>query len=100
MAVGLVANAIYVNQQTATASSVHNAHNNRVDFQNMAAQAAAQEKENEVVAVRPTEENQEINPDREHQKNEADQENARSKKEEKKPQKEESKSLHILDIKV
>ncbi len=100
MAVGLVANAIYVNQQTATASSVHNAHNNRVDFQNMAAQAAAQEKENEVVAVRPTEENQEINPDREHQKNEADQENARSKKEEKKPQKEESQPLHILDIKV
>jgi hypothetical protein len=66
----------------------------------MAAQAATQEKENEVVAVRPTEENQEINPDREHQKNEADQENARSKKEEKKPQKEESQPLHILDIKV
>lgn len=100
MAVGLVANVIYVNQQTATASSVHNAHNNRVDFQNMAAQAAAQEKENEVIEVRPTEENQEINPDREHQKNEADQESARSKKEEKKSQKEESQPLHILDIKV
>lgn len=100
MAVGLVANAIYVNQQTATASSVHNAHNNRVDFQNMVAQAAAQEKENEVIEVRPTEDNQEINPDREHQKNEADQESARSKKEEKKPQKEESQPLHILDIKV
>lgn len=100
MAVGLVANTIYVNQQTPSVASVQNAHNNRVDFQNMAAQAAAQEKENEVVEVRPTEENQEINPDREHQKNEADQENARSKKEEKKPQKEESQPLHILDIKV
>ena len=100
MSVGLVGNAIYVNQQTATVSSVHNAHNIRVDFQNMAAQAAAQEKENEVVEVRATEENQEINPDREHQKNEADQENARSKKEEKKSQKEESQPLHILDIKV
>lgn len=100
MAVGLVANAIYVNQQTATVSSIQNAHNNRVDFQNMAAQAAAQEKENEVVEVRPTEENQEVNPDREHQKNEADQESARNKKEEKKAPKEDLPSLHILDIKV
>ncbi|MDK9693514.1 MAG: hypothetical protein OEL19_04605 [Sulfurimonas sp.] len=98
--VGLVANAIYVNQQTATVSSVQNAHNNRVDFQNMAAIAAAQEKENEVVAVRPTEENQEVDADREHQKNEADQENARSKKEQKELQEEELQPLHILDIKV
>jgi len=102
MAVGLVGNAIYVNQQTASVSSLQNAHNNRVEFQNMVAQAAAQEKEKEVLEVRPAEENQEINPDREHEKNEADQETARNKKREKseEEEKESSPPLHILDIKV
>ena len=101
MAIGLVGNAIYVNQQTASVSSLQNAHNNRVEFQNMVAQAAAQEKEKEVIEVRPTEENQEVNPDREHEKNEADQETARNKKR-KQPEeeKESSPPLHILDIKV
>lgn len=98
--VGLVANAIYVNQQTVTVSSVQNAHNNRVDFQNMAAQALMQERESEVMEVRPTEENQQVDADREHQKNEADQESARSKKEQKELQEEELQPLHILDIKV
>jgi hypothetical protein len=103
MAIGLVGNAIYVNQQTASVASIANSHNNRVDFQNMAAQAAAQEKEKEVIEVRPAEEVHKINPEREHQKNEADQENARSEKHEKtdkeEPQENEF-SLHILDIKV
>lgn len=103
MAIGLVGNAIYVNQQTASVASIANSHNNRVDFQNMAAQAAAQEKEKEVIEVRPAEEVHKINPEREHQKNEADQENARSEKREKtaeeEPQENEF-SLHILDIKV
>lgn len=103
MAVGLVANTIYVNQQTASVSSLVNAHNNRIDFQNMAAQAAAQEKEKEVTEVRPTEEVHAIDPNREHEKNEADQETARNKKH-KKPEEEEEKEiyppLHILDIKV
>lgn len=102
MAVGLVGNAIYVNQQTASVSSLQNAHNNRVDFQNMVAQAAAQEKEKEVLEVRPAEETHEIDPDREHNKNEADQETARSKKhkESEEEQKEDEHPLHILDIKV
>lgn len=102
MAVGLVGNAIYVNQQTPSVASVQNAHNNRVDFQNMVAQSIVQEKEEEVAEVRPTEENHEVDPEREHQKNEADQESAR-KKGEKEPADEEPKSqkpLHILDIKV
>ncbi|PNV83145.1 MAG: hypothetical protein C0627_06295 [Sulfurimonas sp.] len=101
MAVGLVGNAIYVNKQTATATSLQNAHNNRVEFQNMVAQAAAQEKEKEVLEVRPAEENHEVNPDREHEKNEADQETARNEKR-KKPEEEEKETppLHILDIKV
>lgn len=101
MAVGLVGNAIYVNQQTATATSLQNAHNNRVEFQNMVAQAAAQEKEKEVLEVRPAEENHEVNPDREHEKNEADQETARNEKRKKTEEEEkETPPLHILDIKV
>ena len=102
MAVGLVGNTIYVNQQTASVASVVNSHNNRVDFQNMAAQAAAQEKEKEVMEVRPTEENHGVDPDREHEKNEADQESARNKKHQKneEEEKENSPPLHILDIKV
>ncbi len=102
MAIGLVGNAIYVNQQTASVSSLQNAHNNRVEFQNMVAQAAAQEKEKEVIEVRPTEENHEVNPDREHEKNEADQETARNKKREQREEEETESSppLHILDIKV
>ena len=101
MAVGLVANAIYVNQQTPSVASVATAHNNRVDFQNMVAQTTAQEKEIEVLEVRPSEENHEVNPDREHEKNEADQENARNKKHKKtEEEKEIQPPLHILDIKV
>lgn len=104
MAVGPIGNAIYVNQQTASVSSLQNAHNNRVDFQNMIAQAAAQEKEKEVLEVRPTEENHEVDPDREHEKNEADQETARSKKhedsDEEEKKSEDEHPLHILDIKV
>jgi hypothetical protein len=101
MAIGPVGSAIYVNQMTANATAVQNAHNNRVEFQNMMAQVAANEKDKQVLEVRPTEENQEVDPDREHQKNEADQENARNK--DKKEAKEEEKTdftLHKLDIKV
>ena len=103
MAIGPVGNAIYVNQQTASVSSIQNAHNNRVEFQNMVAQAAAQEKEKEVLEVRPTEENHEVDPDREHQKNMSDQETDRNKKEKKSEEDEEQGKefpLHRLDIKV
>lgn len=103
MAIGPVGNAIFVNQQTATVSSVQNAHNNRVDFQNMVAGAAANEKDEKVMEVRPTEENHEVDPDREHQKNEADQETARAKHEEHEEEKEEPQSLssaYKLDITV
>ena len=103
MAIGPVGNAIFVNQQTASVASVVNSHNNRVEFQNMAAQAAIQEKEKEVIEVRPTEENHEIDPDREHEKNEADQETARNKKREESDEEEPAQTeapLHLLDIKV
>jgi len=103
MAIGPVGNAIYVNQQTASVASVANSHNNRVDFQNMVAQTAAQEKEKEVLEVRPAEENHEIDPDREHEKNEAEQETQRNERREKSEEKEDQENethLHRLDIKV
>ncbi|EDZ63098.1 hypothetical protein SMGD1_1351 [Sulfurimonas gotlandica GD1] len=103
MSIGAIGSAVFTNQMTANVSSVQNAHNNRVDFQNMVAQAAAQEKDEKVLEVRPTEENHEVDPDREHEKNEADQETARSKHEEHESEEEEKKSefpIHKLDIKV
>ena len=72
MAVGPIGNAVYVNQQTASVASVATSHNNRVEFQNMIAQTVAQDKEQEVIEVRPTEENQSVDPDKEHQKHEAE----------------------------
>ncbi|MCD6433109.1 MAG: hypothetical protein J7L21_03625 [Sulfurimonas sp.] len=101
MAIGPVGNAIYVNQQTASVASAQGNQNNKLDMQNVMAQAMANEKEETVLEVRPTEENQEVDPDREHQKNEADQETARNERE--KEEQEEQKtdfSLYKLDIKV
>ncbi len=100
MAVGPVGNAIFANQMTASVSSVQNAHNNRVDFQNMIAQSSANEKDEKVLEVRPTEENQEVDPDREHNKNEADQETKRSEKRDEEETQEESTSIYKLDITV
>ena len=102
MAIGPIGNAIFTNQMTANVSSVQNAHNNRVDFQNMVAQAAANEKDEKVLEVRPTEENQEVDPDREHEKNEADQETKRNPKQEKTDEEETPSEFPVykLDIKV
>ena len=103
MALGPIGNAIYVNQQTASVASAQGNQNNKFDLQNIMAQAAANEKDEKVLEVRPTEENQEVNPDREHQKNEADQETARNKKRVKEDEEEPqttSSPIHILDIKV
>jgi len=100
MAIGPVGNAIFANQMTANVSSVQNAHNSRVDFQNMVAQAAAQEKDEKVMEVRPTEENHEVDPDREHTRDEADRETKRAKKIEDEESEEEAPSIYKLDIKV
>ncbi len=100
MALGPIGNTIFVNQMTANATALQNAHNNRVDFQNMVAQAAANEKEEKVLEVRPAEENQEVDPDREHQRDEADRENQRSEKRESDESEEEQPVMHKLDIKV
>ena len=99
--IGPVGSAIFTNQMTASAASVQNAHNNRVDFQNMVAQAAANEKDEKVMEVRPTEENHEVDPDRDHQRDEADRENQRSEKREQEDSEELNEaSKYKLDIKV
>ena len=100
MAIGPIGNAIFVNQQTATVSSVQGNQNNRFDLQNVAAQAAANEKEKEVMEVRPAEENHEVDPDRDHQRDEADRETKRNPKEEHEEEEEPQRTLHKLDIKV
>jgi len=79
MSVSAIGNTILVNQMTANTSVVQNAHNNRVDFQNMIAQSVVNERDEKVLEVRPAEESHEVDPDREHNKNEADQENKRNK---------------------
>ena len=99
MAIGPIGNAVFANQMTANVSSVQNAHNNRVDFQNMIAQSAMQEKDEKVLKVRPAEENQEVDEDREHTRDEADRETKRNQKQEDEEQEDEA-PLYKLDIKV
>ena len=100
MAVGPIGSAIFTNQMTPVATAIQNAHNNRVDFQNMVAQAAVNEKDEKVLEVRPAEENQEVDADKDHTRDEADRENQRNKKQEKEEEETEYKPLHKLDIKV
>ena len=102
MAVGPIGSAIFTNQMTPAVSSVQNAQQNRVDFQNMIAQASVNEKDEKVLEVRPAEENQEVDEDREHQRDEADRETQRSKKkdDEEDEEAQDMPAIHILDIKV
>ena len=103
MAVGPIGSAIFTNQMTPVASSTANAHNNRVDFQNMIAQSALNEKDEKVIEVRPAEENQEVDEDREHTRDEADRENQRSEKQDEEDEEDEERHeepLYKLDIKV
>jgi len=80
MSVGAIGNVVLTNQMTPAVSSVQNAHTNRVDLQNVAAQASVQERDEKVLEVRPTEENEAVDEDREHTRDESDRESKRSKK--------------------
>ncbi len=99
---GPVESTIYVNQQTASVASAKGNQINRLDLQNIAAQAIVNEKEEEVLEVRPTEETHEIDPEREHEKNGDDQKNKRNPKKKKEEQEEDENKFHLykLDIKV
>ncbi len=98
MSQGPVGNTIYVNQQTPVASNAAANLQNRVDFQNVIANAAAQKEEKKVLEIRPAESNKEIDQDREHQRQEADEEQKERKKHE--DDDEEDGEFHHLDIKV
>jgi len=98
MAIGAIGNVIYVDQQTASVASLANSQNNRIDFQNMAAQAAVQEKDEKVLEVRPTEENHPVDPDREDEKNNSEQETERNEKKEAREDKKEDSSFGKLDF--
>jgi len=98
--VSAVGNAIFTNQMTPAVASNQNAHSNRVDMQNMIAQASVNEKDEKVLEVRPAEENQEVDADREHQRDEADRESQRSEKKEQESEEESPMFGHTLDIKV
>ncbi|MDY0116427.1 MAG: hypothetical protein RBR59_02495 [Sulfurimonadaceae bacterium] len=103
MAIGAIGNTIYVNQQTASVSSVQGNLNTKFDLQNLAAQIAANEKDEKVNEVRPTEENQMVDADRERQKEEEEQKNKRSPKDENEEDEEEkdpNAKGYKLDIKV
>ena len=91
---------LFTNQMTPAVANTQGAHTNRVDFQNMVAQAAVQEKDEKVLEVRPTEENHEVDEDREHTRDEAQRENERTKHEEVEENQPEEEPLHKLDIKV
>ncbi len=98
--IGPLGSAIFTNQMTPAVASNQNAHSNRVDFQNMVAQAAVNEKDEKVLEVRPAEENQEVNEDKEHTRDESDRENKRNKKQEEEDESVEIQAVHKLDIRV
>jgi len=105
MSVGAIGSAVLVNQMTPAVTSVQGGQYTRFELQNLAAQAAVNEKQKEVEEVRPAEENQAIDPDREHQRQEADEELYRAKKRRVKKEPEEDEpsgysSEHTLDIRV
>ena len=99
MAIGPIGNAIFVNQQTATVSSIQGNQNNRFDLQNVMAQSLANEKDEKVLEVRPAEENHEVDEDKDHQRDEADRETKRSDKKDEEDE-EQQESIYKLDITV
>ncbi|QOP42562.1 hypothetical protein FJR45_00765 [Sulfurimonas sediminis] len=106
MSVGAIGNVVLVNQMTPAVTPLQGNQYVRFDLQNLAAQAAVQEKEKEIEEVRPTEESHAIDPDREHQREEADQETNNLPKNqgheivEEESDEEPDEPLHLLDIKV
>ncbi len=98
--IGPVESAIFTNQQLASVASDKNAAQNRLDLQNSVAAEATNDKEKEVLEVRPTEENHKLNPDREHQRDEADSENPKDREKNKNDEDEDKAPLTHLDIKV
>ena len=68
MPVGPIGNMIYANQLMHLQASKQGEYQNRVDMQNMVAAALANEKEEDIQEVRPTEETYKIDPEKEHER--------------------------------
>ncbi|OQX73886.1 MAG: hypothetical protein B6D59_04230 [Campylobacteraceae bacterium 4484_4] len=108
MAVTPLGNIILVNQNMHVAAGNQIDYQNRIEFQNVAAAVAANEKQRQIEETRETEEGHKIDPDREHFRERADEETgekeqetaARYKKKRKEKEEESSSTFHILDIKV
>ncbi|MCK9371891.1 MAG: hypothetical protein M0P91_01735 [Sulfuricurvum sp.] len=98
--IGPIGSVIYANQQMAGVASEKSALLNRFELQALAAAALSQEKEREVVTIRPMEESHSVDPDREHAKEGSEQEQRRPSHHEEKPPVKKVKSFHLLDIKV
>ncbi len=105
MAITQLHGILFANQNMQVVASKQIDLQGRVDFQNIAAAAAANDKSREIAETRPTEEGKGIDPDREHNKERADQE-AGEKAEETKIKFDKDKSeddmgtTHLLDIKA
>jgi len=108
MAVSPIGGAVLVNQMTPAVTSVQGGQYTRFELQNIAAQAAVNEKQKEVEELRPAEENHAVDPDREHQRQEADEEMSQNSKKTRKHFDSDEENLpesfeetpHLLDIKV
>ena len=98
MGISPIGSVIFTNQMTANVSSVQNAHNNRLDLQNIMAQNLFNEKDEKVLEVRPAEENHEVDEDAEHEKDEADKKQRDLKKQ--KLKEDATSSEYLLDITV
>jgi len=104
MSIGAIGDVIFTNQMTTCATNVQNAHNNRVELQNMIAQTLVNEKENEIEDIPEAQEDQGVDPDREHQKNEDDQKTRKLKKHQKEQEQETEQTIdfasHKIDIMI
>ncbi len=105
MAITQLHGILFANQNMQIAASKQIDLQGRVDFQNVAAAAAANEKQREIDETRPTEEGKGIDSDREHNKERSDEEMGEKKEETKikfedKKKEEHQSTSHILDIKA
>ncbi|PIE74053.1 MAG: hypothetical protein CSA19_01635 [Deltaproteobacteria bacterium] len=72
MAVTPLGNIIYANQNTPAVSSVQQANQQRLDFQNVLAHELAKEEEDEIQESAPPEEPHKLDPDRKHEQEKND----------------------------
>ncbi len=105
MAITQLHGILFANQNMQIAASKQIDLQGRVDFQNIAAAAAANDKQKQIEETRATEEGKGINPDREHNRERSDEETGEKetqtkRKYNKKPEEEDHHGSHILDIKV